>query len=632
MPYDNPQLYEILARQQGSGRPPSWSPEAHGAPSRLDSLAQMLASQAGRRGGRAPHWSTQLAQVAGTIGGLWAASRGDKKAAEAAAEKKQEFDAASGAAHEDLAQLFANPAGRDAGPGVSLPLQAPPGAPEGAQPPSMPTSVPEHRAHQLSPGTMAHFTNNPNQLQTQLGMRQLQRQLAQEAQAGQGGAGGGLLQALAQNMGLENVPNLSPDQWTAAAGDNPLEAAGSLAELFAGDKPPAPVKGTVVGDRLVNPFSGDVIYEPEGGGEKRDTIAINGRLVDRQSGEVIGDYSDPETPWGEKPLQGGTKRMFKLDDATGQVDPQNVRYVDTYGQMRDAMHEGYSEKGLPGVDQVKLNEWNQKNVGAIASATFAIRELMKTAPDGRPVWSHATDKGDRMWGKVKEVTGGMFGAGQMDPTAAQAIALNSNLVSALLMLRSGAAVSDQERIDKIVNGLPSPGEDPQTSARLYQMAMIEIEAFLPSFTTGQREHMESLVERMGADADQGNLGGMGVLDIQPEPGLRNEAAEAIVDDVRSRFDAGMERAGQTGRAGADQTRGAIAAAGDYIADIPGRVAAGAERAANVGRETVDAALEQARAQAQDLGEVVAQLADGSYITVPQERIQDLPTIGASLVQ
>ena len=609
---------------QPTGGAPSWSPEAHGAPSRLDTLAAQLAGRAsaGRRGGRAPHWSTQLAEVLGTVGGLWGAHRADKRA-EA---ERGEFEEASGAAAQDLASMFANPAGS---PEIPKPPMAPARNMElesRAHPGGVGPGRPAQPAHQMDPATIAHFTRNPQQLQMQLGMRDLQRAAAQEAQGDRTGEqDAALLQALLP----EGAPPMSYDmlkRLAATAEGGPMGAASSLSELFAEPDPGDPYTLSPGQERrgADNELLASVPLAPRAGASGFN-LPPGSRRYDRQGNEIAFNppAADPADDWRSQPVSGGSMRLSKLTDAGG-LDPSDSIVVNTQGELAEARRAGYDSAAVPGSAGAKEKEptvWDKDMGGRIGAVINATNELMQPDSRGNPMYIHL---GGGVEGFLDQAAGVPFVGpamnailGAYNPDAQRALSAYAMIREMILRIDTGAAISPGDTASFLSSTQPRGGDTPKAIEdkinRMRDRASTNFQMLNP-------QTQQLLTDEIGRIEG----GGQGIRAAAWEPGAAPRAVPPESEFGRGNIGSQIrEEVGETG--------GGV---GDTIRSVAQNIAEGAERAGNAGRAAVSATAEDAMAALQDLtvekaqqlqaaldaGQHIVRAADGQLWPVVPEQL------------
>jgi hypothetical protein len=295
--------------------------------------------------------------------------------------------------------------------------------------------------------------------------------------------------------------------------------------------PPEPVKGVEVGGQLVNPLTGEVIYQ--GQPEPPKGVNVGGALVDPTTGQVIyqGPVEEPESIRALRiraaaaGLQEGTPE-FNQFMLNGGKNEGLVIESDGAGGFRVA-------QGI-GAGQMKpLTEGQSKDVGFATRARGAMEVL---TPEKGPALDERL--GYRSQRALEAVP---FGLGRefQDTEYQLAKQAGDEFLMALLRKDTGAVIGPDEQVFYGGIYLPQPGDGPQLVEQKRQArarAVAGIEAGLPPSAIAAQE--QALAKTAAPAAPPAPTGGIPTM--SREDLLRLDPASMSEEEM----DAVLKRLGE----------------------------------------------------------------------------------------
>lgn len=215
-----------------------------------------------------------------------------------------------------------------------------------------------------------------------------------------------------------------------------------------------------------------VIQGQGGGTDPADIVTVNGQLVNRRTGEVVGDYRDPEAaPQVEPPetrnilMPDGNVYIMGFNPATGQFD-QQIGLADPGGQFSVAVGaDGAVEvvQGRPAAERPATE--GQANANIYASRMEVATELIdQFATSGQNFWSGLVSG----LGIV-----GNIALAQIDPQYQQFAQATRDFINASLRRESGAVISEEEFTNARAQYIPQPGDTPEVLEQKRQNRILQ---------------------------------------------------------------------------------------------------------------------------------------------------------------
>jgi hypothetical protein len=289
--------------------------------------------------------------------------------------------------------------------------------------------------------------------------------------------------------------------------------------------PPEPVKGVEVGGQLVNPMTGEVIYQ--GQPESPKGVNVGGALVDPTTGQVI--YQGPV----EEPESIRALRIRAAAAGLQEGTPEFNQFMLNGGKNEGLVIESDGAGGFRvaqgvGAGQMKpLTEGQSKDVGFATRARGAMEVL-------NPIEDTLLSRKDRALGVIP------FGLGREAQGADFQLAQQAGreFLVALLRKDTGAVVTQEEEALYGAIYLPEPGDTPELIAQKRQArerAIAGIEAGLPPTAIAAQEQAlgkTAAPAAGGAPAATNSVDSSGLPPVAPT-GLSPEL-QSVLDKYRTK--------------------------------------------------------------------------------------------------